>query len=227
MACPIAYADDSENSENKLIKNVNNAAAVENGVIIFKEAGENTEGVEVVNPFIGQDGTLGGAISFWINSPNTNSYGDDYGYDSILTITNKDRYELIKYDIQGTRQYSNTKGSKIAMNYWNAYLPLKAGEDAFITCVICYEGIKMYCNGKEIGQISYSGAADEQCRPLVKELLTYEDTRIFIGGTAEVDPAYAELCKQSVPANVKVWDLTAYKYSMTAEEAKQLYEEKL
>lgn len=210
------------------IASLNDAATFdsETGVITFIEPGDETEGVEIVNPFLGQDPTLGGAFSFWINSPVTNIEGNDWGYDSLISIVNKYQNEIIKFDIQGTRQYSSTvDGSKLSMNYWNAYLPLTAGEDAFITCVVCYEGLKMYCNGTEIGQISYSGADDLSCRDLIKQMLTKEGTRIYIGGTAEVANTYLDICKQSLYEGVKVWDFETYNYSMSPEEAKNLYYE--
>ena len=208
------------------IISLNNCASYDanTGVITFLEVGDNTEGVEVVNPFIGQEGTLGGTFSFWMTSPNTNTYGEDYGYDSLLSIVNMQKKQIVKYDIQGTRQYSNSLyDEKLSMNYWNAYLPLESEVEAFITCVVCYEGVKMYCNGKEIGHISYSGADDAQCRTLITEMLAYEDTRIFLGGTAEVSSGYMDICKHSLPAGVKIWDYKTYNYSMTADEAKQLY----
>lgn len=196
----------------------------ESGVITFLEAGDNTEGVEVVNPFIGQDGTLGGTFSFWMTSPHTNVYGEEFGYDSLLSIVNKETQEIAKFDIQGTKQYSKTVGEdKHAMNYWSAHLPVEAEIEAFITCVLCSDGLKMYCNGREIGHISYSGTNDVITKPMVTQLLALEDTKIFLGGTAEVYSNYVDLCKQSLPAGVKIWDYNTYNYAMTAAEAKELY----
>ena len=99
---------------------------------------------------------------------------------------------------------------------------MSKGEDYFITCVITSEGVKYYIDGKQITGVGFSGTDEQVAYSGLLNLLTAEDTQLYIGGNDSIHSMMASSAHKLGAGSV-VKAVTSYNYSMTKEEVYSLY----
>ena len=203
------------------VKDAGAVADVDGTKITFKEADETGNGVLMENPFIGKDTTNGAAISFFITSP-IDIEPVTYAYTSIISIVNAAHNQILKYDMEGTRQLATNPTPKL--NYWAAALSITAGEEYFITLVARADGLHYYINGTNIGRGEYSQLDETKGREAAMAIFSAEGAELYLGGTVNVPETHKDLCKNKVPAGTAVRDVVGYVGELTDEDVTALYE---
>lgn len=207
------------------VKDAGEVADVEssslNETVTFKDSATQENGVLLDNPFIGKDTTSGAAISFFMTSPVDIKPGTS-SYISIISIVNAAHEQILKYDMEGTRQLATIPTPKL--NYWAASLSIKAYEEYFITLVAKADGLHYYINGTNIGKGDYAQIDETKGREAAMAIFSGEGAELYLGGTVNVPDAYKDMCKNKVPAGTIVRDIVGYVGELTDEDVAALYE---
>lgn len=216
------YAEQTQlpvfNGETVSVKELNDVALVEGDEIIFLSPDKKYSGVEMINPFSGMDITEGVTLSFWFK-PNASYFATDKGYTSLMIFVNELQNEMLKFDAEGTYQYSDEVNKfKASMSEF----AISKGEYYYITCVIEPSGVKYYADGKLIKNASFSGTNENYAYTKLLPLLSNVHTKLYIGGS---DSLYfmAGISRHALSEGSIVKNVTAYTYPLTAEEVYSLY----
>lgn len=210
-----------ENAFTINVKDAGNVADVDGTKITFKAPEGNDNGVLLENPFIGKDTTSGAAISFFLTSP-IDVRPLTYNYTSIISVVNAEHTQVLKYDMEGTRQFSTDPTPKL--NHWAAELNIKKDEEYFITLVARADGIHFYINGTDIGRGEYGQIDESKGRTAAMAIFSGAGAELYLGGTVNVLEAFKDMCKNKVPAGTIVRDIVGYTGEVTAEDVKTWYE---
>lgn len=210
-----------ENAFTINVKDAGNVADVDETKITFKDPTGNDNGVLLENMFIGKDTSNGAAISFFLTSA-IDVKPAVSNYTSIISVVNAEYTQILKYDLEGTRQLATNPTPKL--NHWAASLNMNTGSEYFITLVAGTDGIHFYINGVNIGRGEYGQLDETKGRSDAMAIFSKEGSELYLGGTVNVLDAYKDMCKNKVPAGTIVRDIVGYVGTVTDDDVKEWYE---
>lgn len=200
------------------VVNLNDVAVADNGVLTFTEPNKTYDGVEMKNPFVGEDVSEGVTISFKLK-PAASYFAIKNSYTPVLVFVNTATKEMLQIDAEGTYWYSDD------LNYFrssSAQYAVSKGNEYFITCVISSNGVKYYSDGKQVKSVSSKGRNESVAYEKALSLISNPDTSLFLGGN---DGVYfmAAASRHDIEAGTTVRELEYFDYAMSADEIYSLY----
>lgn len=210
-----------ENAFTINVKDAGNVADVDGTKITFKDPTGNDNGVLLENSFIGKDTSNGAAISFFLTSP-IDVKPTVSNYISIISVVNAEHTQILKYDMEGTRQLATNPTPKL--NHWQASLNMNTGSEYFITLVAGTDGIHFYINGINIGRGEYGQIDETKGRSDAMAIFSGAGAELYLGGTVNVLDAFKDMCKNKVPAGTIVRDIVGYVGTVTDDDVMAWYE---